>query len=386
MDFIKSNFYFITIPPLFPLLLSFILGIIYQETTSFSIATSALCIILLTITHFFFKKSDTKRLILCILAPVFFFSGIFFYQKEIDYYHSFYSFVNTSPVDIAGTVEDITQTTVCNKKNTVITLQIHSVKKDLVVKKINKYCLLYGENFSALNVGDVVTFFHVKCKKPKNEHFTFYQIRELVVAALFNSTTPYAITFRPTFSFKRLIFDTKKTIIKKCKKKLSSRVFTLFSSLFLGNRSLVKESMDDINEHFKRWGIYHFLSRSGLHLALFVFLWQLLFRYTPLPFTVKNGMLLLLCIIYSLFSWSSIPFARSLFLFLCNKLCLLSGSSYNLLHYLTLTSLCFLIHSPLYLFFLDFQLTFGITFVLAWFNQLHSQHLYQESLIKKANY
>jgi hypothetical protein len=48
--------------------------------------------------------------------------------------------------------------------------------------------------------------------------------------------------------------------------------------------------------------------------------------------------------------------------------------------------LFFLLYCPLYLFFLDFQLSFGLTFALAWLNQLYGQHLYEEQQPKLLNY
>ena len=167
---------------------------------------------------------------------------------------------------------------------------------------------------------------------------------------------------------------------------MTSLGFLFFSSLFLGNRSYVKNMMETIDEQFKQWGIYHLLARSGMHLALFIFMWQMIFRFIPLPFILKQGLMLLLCFLYGIFSWTSAPFLRSLALFALNKMCLLTKNPYHLLHYLTLTCLCFLLSCPLYLFFLDFQLSFGLTFALAWLNQLYGQHFYEQESLKQSNY
>ena len=284
-------------------------------------------------------------------------------------------------------IEDINKTTICNKKTTAVTIRIYTITHNNFTEKNNKNVILYGNYKDAFEVGDTVMLCNVFCKKSSNEHLNEYQMREQILATIFNhKLIDITVINHPTWSLKRWIFNQKQHILCSCKQKLSSESFLFFSSLFLGNRSYVKEYMESVNEQFKRWGIFHFLSRSGLHLALFIFTWRTLFTYIPLPFVIKQIFILLLSILYALFSWSSAPFIRSFLLFLCNRTCVITKNSYNLLHYLTVTCFCFLLYSPLYLFFLDFQLTFSITFVLAWFNQLYNQHLYEQSLPQSSNY
>ena len=109
-------------------------------------------------------------------------------------------------------------------------------------------------------------------------------------------------------------------------------------------------------------------------LSLFIFILHTIFCFIPIPLFIKQLCIFLLNCIYFLFTWPATPFIRSFALFLLNQLCFASKFSFHLLHYLILTCFCFLLYNPLHLFFLDFQLTFALTFALAWFNQVLLLH------------
>jgi len=189
----------------------------------------------------------------------------------------------------------------------------------------------------------------------------------------------YRIDYHSPWSLRYWIWNEKTKLLNRLENKLSQRGFQFFSSLFLGNRSYVKSSLEETNEQFKAWGIYHFLARSGMHLALFIFIWQAIFCLLPLPMIIKQIILSLFSCLYFALTWTSTPFTRSFALFLLNKICLFSKTPFHTLHYLTLVCFGFLLYCPLYLFFLDFQLSFALTFALAWFNQVAIQHRSQLS-------
>src|SRR5690606_423935 len=304
-----------------------------------------------------------------------------------DNYNNFYQFTHNCPVKITGTIIDKTKNSQGYTQSTVITLAIKSVTNATHTKKYNKTIIIHGSvAIDSLCVGDTVTFFNIKCKKTDNESFNKYQIKEQIAATVFDQQLTYTIIDHPSWSLRRWIFDQKQKMLTNLKQKLSPPCFVFFASLFLGNRVCVKKSIEKINEQFKRWGIYHLLSRSGMHLALFIFSWQAALSMIPLPFFIKQLLMLMLSFIYCILSWTSAPFIRSLALFSLNRACLITKTSYHLIHYLTLTCLCFLLYCPLYLFFLDFQLSFGLTFALAWFNQLYGQYLYEAQQPKLLNY
>ena len=147
----------------------------------------------------------------------------------------------------------------------------------------------------------------------------------------------------------------------------------MFSSIFFGNKHNKKYFFEKSKNQFKCWGILHFIARSGLHLMLFIFLWQLLFRLIPIPFAYKQWILIIFGIVYFFLSWASISFLRALFIFFAYKISPFFNTRVNLLHFLSLTALFMLINNPVLLFFLDFQLSFGLTFALVLFGQLQRQ-------------
>ncbi|HSW73575.1 MAG TPA: ComEC/Rec2 family competence protein, partial [Candidatus Limnocylindria bacterium] len=162
-------------------------------------------------------------------------------------------------------------------------------------------------------------------------------------------------------------------------KKLSRPTAHLFSSIFLGNKYARKKDIEPLKEHFTTWGVTHYLARSGLHMVIFTITWHTLLTFIPLAFALKEALLIALVIIYALLSWTTISFTRALLLFLIHRLCSLLRLQTDLLYLLTLVALAILFDNPLQLFFLDFQLSFGLTFALAYFGQLqtyyrHSRH------------
>ena len=370
MHFFTKNFHLIYIPPLLPITLFFIVGIIFH-----AYATLFLTIFIASLCYGAYAYSKKIPLIKQFIFYSFFaYAGAFLYLKEIRDYDDFYSFTNNKKVTITGTVIDKSDVTTHYKKSTVITLAIDTIATEQCTKKSNKVALLYSENNNNTSVGDTVTFFNICCKKPSSESFQRYQIKEQIVATIFDNQPIYIIDNHPTWSLRYWIWEQKKRLLDGVASKLSQNGFKFFSSLFLGNRACIKAELESTNEQFKTWGISHFLARSGLHLALFIFIWQAIFCVIPLPLIIKQIIISLLSCIYFILTWTSAPFTRSFALFMLNRACLVTKTSFHLLHYLTLVCFGFLLYCPLYLFFLDFQLSFALTFALAWFSQLSTHH------------
>ena len=117
--------------------------------------------------------------------------------------------------------------------------------------------------------------------------------------------------------------------------------------------------MNTTKDYFKQWGISHYLARSGLHVVIFVMIWQTLLALLPLPLRTKNLFLILLIICYALLSWSSVSFERALLMFLLYRIACLLGYASHYIHVITLTTLRTYPQSIASLFF-DFQLSFGL--------------------------
>lgn len=145
----------------------------------------------------------------------------------------------------------------------------------------------------------------------------------------------------PSRSTLRTIAQIRDNLYQRLQQKLSPTAFSLFSTLFLGNKR-----RDDIREQrhfFGFWGITHFLARSGLHVALFIMLWSMLFGFVPLPFFLKHSLLLLICGTYFLLSWPSVSFLRAFSVFLLYEFGVLCKQQTHFIHLLSLVCLTLLL-------------------------------------------
>ncbi len=221
-----------------------------------------------------------------------------------------------------------------------------------------------------LEVGDIVYIPHLKIKKPSNPSFNTYLLKEGISATSYINELNAQKMYRPTYSLARYIWNLKNNQLVDIKKKMNKKTFMLYSSLFLGNRSVVKNELDKHTIEFKTWGIMHYLARSGLHMVIFSMVLFMLLSCLPCSLWIRYTIILLLSIIYTLLSWSSISFLRALVMFLLYIQALLLKKYSNGLHILIVTCFATLLYNPFYLYFLDFQLSFFCTFILAFINRM----------------
>lgn len=372
IHFFTNHFHLINISPLFLITLSFIIGIIFHTLLiplSIMCATFICCMLFLQQQHTLLKQLALYSFFAC--------AGAWLHHKELRDYDNFYTVFENKKITVTGTVIDKNEVVSHYKKLDTISVAIDTIATEHLTQVCNKTMLFYTKSNTSFLVGDTITFYDVMCKRPSNQDFQRYQIKEQIVATIFDDAPKYSINNHPTWSLRNWIWNQKKRILDSLASKFSHNTFRFFTSLFLGNRACVKTSLEDTNEQFKIWGISHFLARSGLHLALFLFIWNTIFCIIPMPLIIKQLIVTLLSCIYFILTWTSAPFTRSFALFLVGKLCLFTKTSFHLLHYVTLVCFCFLMYCPLYLFFLDFQLSFALTFALAWLNQLSAKHTSQ---------
>ena len=375
MHIITNAFYHISLPPLLPITVSLIAGIWWQSVDhSFAIPIS-LCFIIIAAIFIFIRIIEVHFFIpsnIVIGALLAFPLGAYLFQRQLNTANSCYKIIGTKPVDIRGTVKNIEITKHLRTKR-CITLQIHTFKKPKQPKwkKNNNTILIYTNTQGKIQVADTISVNTILFKQPSTPSYKSYLLKQGIVAAVFANRLNYSIDHHPTWSFARWQHHQQQQLLATLERKLSIPAFTFFSSLFLGNRTRVKSNIQQTTEQFKKWGISHFLARSGLHLAIFVLIWHAIFRVVALPFMAKQIIILFLSILYYLLSWPSASFIRAFSLFILYKLCTLDRKPFHFLHLLTLVCFSFLIINPIQLFFLDFQLSFALTFALAWFNQLY---------------
>lgn len=226
-----------------------------------------------------------------------------------------------------------------------------------------------------MRVGDIFEFKNVEIPTKKattmtgNPTFDDYMIKENVVATIFmNKNIKYKLKERPAYSFNRWLWQKRQQLYWALKKKLPKQTFMYFSLIFLGNKQ--HDAIDQLRKSFNAWGLAHYLARSGLHIVLFIIIWQWILSLIPIHLYFKRILLIIICTIYGFLSWYSIPFARAYYAFLLIETGRLCNRQTYYLHILTLICTLILLSNPMQLFFLDFQLTFALTFALVWIGQI----------------
>lgn len=314
-----------------------------------------------------------------ILLPMCFLVGVTLYQKQVATHHAFQEKYNGIPVVICGTVASVEKIQNTRHRWHLI-IDLHEIKTPESNIATTESVAIYSVYNPLVQVGDIIQIKNVTFKKIENNSFNFYLAKEKIAATLFVDKPNITILEHPLWSLNRFIAQLRNRVFIQLQHAIDKQTFSLFSSIFLGNRAAVKQYMDKEKEPFKYWGTSHYLARSGLHLVIFGLIWHFILGFLPLLFFWKQVCLILLIGCYALLSWSSVSFNRALIMFFIAKFCLLAQNRLHYVHLITLATCLVLCLNPLQLFFLDFQLSFGLTFALAWFT--HIQQHKKLSLIK----
>ncbi len=293
-------------------------------------------------------------------------------------HHSYHSFpFSSEPATIEGTVLNKVKTDQPHM-NQYIMVALSSVHRKTSSFNTNHKIQIYVAISPDLEVGDKVKINNIPIKKPNNDNFWHYLIKEGILTTIFTQKLEYTLSYRPTYSARRWLFTYKNNLLSSFQSQLSPATFHLFASLFLGVKN--KKALETVNRQFKYWGIVHYLARSGLHLAVVIAIYEAALRFIPLPFIAQHLLLLLLGILYYLLSWSSISFIRAFIMFLYYKLSALAQLPTHFLHILLATCYIILLTNPMHLFFLDFQLSFCLTFALGWLNLYRTDQIIPNSV------
>jgi predicted membrane metal-binding protein len=229
--------------------------------------------------------------------------------------------------------------------------------------------ICYAQKSCWWRVGDTIRFDDPRVAIPgqlafsQGPGFNHYLAKEGCAGSVF-TTRPWTRTlYRPFVSIQRSLNTLRQKIYCFLFFRLNRQTFNFFSSIFLGLKTF--SPSDPIKEQFGCWGLSHYLARSGLHIVLFIIIWNWILCFIPLSFIFKNSLLLAIAYVYGLLSYSSISFLRATYVFYLFQIGKLSrSSSLSFAHLLALIGLIILLFNPLQLFFLDFQLSFFITLAL----------------------
>ncbi len=231
---------------------------------------------------------------------------------------------------------------------------------------------LYLLKKPSLMPGDEIQFNGLTCKRMTNSSYEKYLFKEGIVTAIYSDRFIYRRVARPLLSPRRWCVQKRERMMKHLLHKMSPKAGALFSTLFMGGKAPTHHQ--ELRRIFSYWGIVHFLARSGLHVMVLMGVWRTFLVYLCIPWILSQIILLLILGFYYLLSWSSISFIRACIAWLCYQCFIYIGRTPRILHILALTTLIVLLNNPYQLFFLDFQLSFGLTCALAWWQEAYYQH------------
>ncbi|HEV2601532.1 MAG TPA: ComEC/Rec2 family competence protein [Candidatus Babeliales bacterium] len=318
-----------------------------------------------------------KKIIPAIILCIGIYScGGFLLQRQINQFQRFHTQINQRKIDITGTVSDIQYV----NRQMVITIKNIATKQQN--DSVNKWTShqekiqIYTNNKEDICVSDTIEVHDIYIKNAPNSSFSQYLIKEGIGTTLFIPKLQYTLKNTDRQSWQCLIHQKKESLYNSLRQKFSPHCFTMFSAIFLGKSNTdKKQHSTSIKAAFSIWGIMHYLARSGLHLVILVYLWLLLLNTIPISCNYKYLTLIIVNCIYCLLSWSSIPFYRALATVILYKINSLLRLQNNFLHLLAFICLCILLYNPIQLLFLDFQLSFGLTFALAYFSLIKTELL-----------
>jgi hypothetical protein len=234
--------------------------------------------------------------------------------------------------------------------------------------RLNLQCYFLCNTY--VKVDDLIELENVKVKVPKdqslsqNTSYKNYLIKENLLASIFLYKNKNLTILRsPKFTFKRFIWNIQSNTYQRLQQKMHPAVFTYFSLMFLGNTH--HKNIASMRNTFNYWGLSHYLARSGLHIVLFILIWTIFLQLIPISIRFKRGLLIIICVTYKLFSWTSLPFTRAFYAFILTEIGKIFNLQTDFLHLLSIVCMTILLFNPMQLFFLDFQLTFALTFALA---------------------
>ncbi len=363
----KSN-----IHPLVYVTFALIAGIWWQEASK-NFVPCAAALALFVITAFFTQTGIRNRIIFsCLLIGSFAAGALLLFWQHTKHIQMQEQLCATS-CSIRGTVTG-KEPSGNPAMNSCLMIALDKVNHNKLTWKSESGTIqVYARYDNNIFVGDNIEIRNITLRKTTGTSFDNYLTKNDIAATAFVNKLDYSLTSRPQWSIRRTLWQARDTLSRRLRGKLSYQTSSLFLLTFLGTNLGNKKSAQKTKDLFKIWGILHFLARSGLHLVIFIVIWEFLLGFIPLPFHIKQIILIIISSLYGILSWPSLPFIRALSTFLLYKIGPWANTRGSSLYLLALVCFVMLILNPVQLLFLDFQLSFGLTFVLAWFSQLQQQ-------------
>lgn len=317
----------------------------------------------------FFIRREIRKIMLCLS-----FLGIGSSAIQLQYYSTLQSQQKISSLD-NNFVACVTKKSSSSSSQEGEVLDLLILEKKRFLKqptwaKTDASVRVYAKSKSNFQIDDIIylknlpiTTLGQDLPLEKTPSFFDYLCKEGICATIFTSHLSGTLLYRPSVSIARTVGN-KRTSMASSLDSLHGPAKQMYATVFLGRKeSLLKQEL------WQYWGVLHLLARSGTHLMVFLMLWVFLFKVVPLPFALKQAIYTAMVICYSIFSWPSTSFYRAAFIIILTLLGKILNKQTTLMHILCIAILFALCTNPLQLFFLDFQLSYGLTFTLIWWTQ-----------------
>jgi predicted membrane metal-binding protein len=370
------RYYFLapSLYPIFCLTASLIFGILVQAFAPYLFVHFTICFCMLLLGLLCYKKIIALHPFYIFIYLSAYCFGSFSYHKTITTQQQFCAYVQGKHFNLTGTIVDIRRIPHPHMRYSII-LRLDTMSPSnnpLEVNHGHENILLYSTKLHNLRVADTIQIYDVQFKKTAHQEFLYYLLKEHVIDSSVLNENAIDIIKRPPFSLSRLTHEYRNSLLHRFRKSMDKETFLAFASIFLGD-PFAKKKEETLKSKLKIWGLFHYIARAGLHLVIFVSIWMFLLSLLPVSWTIRQLLMLFLCILYSIFTWPSVPFNRAFFtLLLVRTSGLFRIKTYAAPSLLAVACIT-LITNPIVLFALDFQLSFGVTFGLAWFNEMRYQ-------------
>lgn len=251
-----------------------------------------------------------------------------------------------------------------------IALESGKLSKFFKGTRLKSQISAYSKTLTSASIGDKILIKFVAIKPP-TKHITATDLslaKTGSCATVFLSNKyQYKILEYATDHLRAKIWQMRQKIYNKIIDHLSSQAAAYIGLLFFGNKQ--HKDTVELQDIFSYWGLSHYLARSGLHIVLLIAMWLILLRFIPVNIRLKNVFFSFFVLIYTACSWESTSFLRALFVFLFTQSGLWIGRETQALHLLTIICMGMILYNPFLIFYLDFQLTFGLTLGLLAFSK-----------------
>ena len=380
------GYYFIkqTLYPIVVLTFSLICGICSAYYDYIWIMAFFFCLIMAIIGIIFHRTHIAAHPIYIFFYLTAYCFGFHSYHKTIHRQQDFFQYTNGKTFNIKGEITSIHRT-VNPYLHYSVHLKILNMTNSTNLENGNVYhnhdtLCIYLTSIHNLRIADTIEIQNIQFKTNQNTEFMNYLLKEHIISSAVADNKYISLINRPFFSLSRMVHEYKNRTLYRFKKCMDKETFLAFSSIFLGE-PVAKKKEDILKSQLRVWGLFHYIARAGLHLVIFVSIWVFIFGLLPCAWFIRQLLIIILCSLYFILTWSSIPFNRAFFTLLFVRSCNLLKIKTYPVPAISFIALLTLIETPSALFALDFQLSFGVTFGLALFNEIKSKgYRYQRTI------